>query len=228
MPRIRIPKLRFSLASLFVLMLGIAIGFSLNLSTWQLLVGPGNEAQMRSLPTYVIEPPDILMIQLSGDKSESLRGVAGKHSVGPDGTVNLGAVGQVYVARKTVTEAQAAIGQAVAKQSASAQVLVDIGAYLSKTYYVIVEGPGKSAYVSEGRITGNETVLDAIAQIGVLRDATAASIWIARPAPNGGREKTLPVDWKSIASGSSTVTNFQLMPGDRVFVSHKSQVTAAN
>jgi polysaccharide biosynthesis/export protein len=228
MRRIQLPKLRFNLASLFILMVGIAIGFSLNLRVWQLLVGPGNEARMRTLPTYVIEPPDILLVDLTGDESESLRGVPGKHLVGPDGTVNLRAVGSVYVAGKTIAEAQTAIGDVVAEQSASAKVLVDIFAYNSKTYYIVIEGPGNGANVKVAPITGNETVLDAISQVGGLNDTSATKIWIARPALNGGQERILAVDWNAIASGASTVTNFQLMPGDRLFVSPKVPSASAN
>jgi hypothetical protein len=44
-------------------------------------------------------------------------------------------------------------------------------------------------------------------------------MWIARPAPNGvGCEQILPVNWNDIAQGASTATNYQLMPGDRLFI----------
>jgi protein involved in polysaccharide export with SLBB domain len=207
-------------------MLGIAIGFTLNLRVWQLLVGPANEARMSSLPTYAIEPPDVLSIDVSGDAAASLRGVPGKHLVGPDGMVYLGTLGPVYVAGKTITEAQTAIGNAVAKQTASAQVLVDVFAYNSKKYYVIIQGPGNSANVVEAPITGNETVLDAIARIGGLQASPSTQIWISRPAR--GQQRILPIDWTAVASGASTVTNFQLMPGDRLFVSPKMGGSATN
>ena len=48
------------------------------------------------------------------------------------------------------------------------QVAVDVFAYNSKTYYVITQGAGQGDDVTEFPITGNETVLDAIAQLGGL------------------------------------------------------------
>ncbi len=39
------------------------------------------------------------------------------------------------------------------------------------------------------------------------------------PRPNGvGCEQILPIEWNDIAQGASTATNYQLMPGDRLFI----------
>ena len=41
----------------------------------------------------------------------------------------------------------------------------------------------------------------------------------ARPAPNGvGCEQILPVNYEDITRGASTATNYQLLPGDRLFI----------
>jgi protein involved in polysaccharide export with SLBB domain len=73
--------------------------------------------------------------------------------------------------------------------------------------------------VAEFPITGNETVLDAIARTGGISQVSSKNIWIARPAPNGvGCEQILPVNWDEIARGAATATNYQLMPGDRLFI----------
>ena len=66
--------------------------------------------------------------------------------------------------------------------------------------------------------TGNETVLDAISQIGGLSAVSSKRLWIARPAPNGCGDQILPVDWKGITRRGTTGTNYQLFPGDRLFV----------
>ena len=74
-------------------------------------------------------------------------------------------------------------------------------------------------------ITGNETVLDAIAQINGLSKLSSKDIWIARPAPAGvGCDQVLPVDIESIMKGGSTATNYQIMPGDRVFIAQDQWV----
>jgi len=68
-------------------------------------------------------------------------------------------------------------------------------------------------------VTGNETVLDAISQINGLSRLSSKDIWIARPAPSGvGCDQVLPVDIEAIMKGGSTATNYQLLPGDRVFI----------
>jgi len=68
-------------------------------------------------------------------------------------------------------------------------------------------------------ITGNETVLDAIAQVNGLSPLSSKRIWIARPQPSGAKhDKVLLVDWQAITKGASSATNYQVFPGDRIFV----------
>jgi polysaccharide export outer membrane protein len=69
-------------------------------------------------------------------------------------------------------------------------------------------------------VTGKETVLDAISNIsGLPAVASRKKIWVARPAPaHHGCSQILPVDWLAIAEGGVTGTNYQLFPGDRVYV----------
>ena len=44
-------------------------------------------------------------------------------------------------------------------------------------------------------------------------------IWVARPAPaNHECLQILPVDWLAIVQGGATRTNYQLFPGDRVYI----------
>ena len=71
-------------------------------------------------------------------------------------------------------------------------------------------------------ITGNETVLDVISKVSEIQhlpQLSKNSIWIARPAPEGfGGEQILYVDWEAIARGGITDTNYQILPGDRVYI----------
>jgi hypothetical protein len=91
--------------------------------------------------------------------------------------------------------------------------------YNSKVYYVITEGAGNGDNVVRLPVTGNETVLDAIAQINGLSRVSSKEIWIARPAPSGvGCDQVLPVDIEAVMKGGSTATNYQILPGDRVFI----------
>jgi hypothetical protein len=116
-------------------------------------------------------------------------------------------------------EAKEAIEAQLSKYLDAPLVSVDVFSYNSKVYYVITEGAGQGDNVAKFPVTGNETVLDAIAQINGLSKLSSKDIWIARPAPSGvGCDQVLPVDIEAIMKGGSTATNYQLLPGDRVFI----------
>src|SRR5260370_15897961 len=65
-----------------------------------------------SLPPYVIEPPDILLIESTQKIPD--QPVRGQHLVRPDGTVSLGIYGAAYVAGMTIDQAKESIGRTLA------------------------------------------------------------------------------------------------------------------
>ncbi len=145
--------------------------------------------------------------------------VTAQYLVGPDGTINLRKYGSVPVADKTVPEAQLAVQEHLAQYFDSPEVAVNVVGYNSKFYYVITEGAGQGDSVAKVPITGKETVLDAISTVNGLSQMSSKNIWIARPAPaNSGHDQILPIEWDAIAAGGETATNYQIMPGDRVFI----------
>lgn len=161
------------------------------------------------MPLVAVELPDVTAQQP----------IAGEHLVRPDGTVSLGIYGNVLVAGLTLDEAKQAIEQHLAPFIHQPQVRVDVAAYNSKVYYVVVDGGGMGEQVIRVPVTGNETVLDAVAQIQGLPEISSKKIWIARPAPAGTDcAQILRVDWNAIASGGITTTNYQLLPGDRIYI----------
>jgi polysaccharide export outer membrane protein len=190
-----------------------------------------------SMPEYVIEPPDLIIIEVL----EALPGrpITGEHLVRPDGKVSLGFYGDVYVTGLTITEAKEKIvlhlRQYLSDQTLglfkydgakkdyvevdpdkSSSVFIDVAAYNSKVYYVQgdVGSPGRLP------ITGNETVLDAINYAGGLTPtASNQNIRLVRPAPPGACcEQTLPVNLAAIINAGDSTTNYQIMPGDRLVV----------
>jgi hypothetical protein len=42
-----------------------------------------------------------------------------------------------------------------------------------------------------------------------------------------GCEQILPIDWKDITRGASTATNYQLMPGDRLYIAENKYLRAS-
>jgi protein involved in polysaccharide export with SLBB domain len=100
------------------------------------------------------------------------------------------------------------------------QVSVDVFAYNSKVYYVIFDGAGYGMQVFRLPITGNETVLDAVSRVnGLAAVASKRRLWLARPSPaNCGTNQVMPIDWNAITQSGSTATNYQIFPGDRIYV----------
>jgi polysaccharide export outer membrane protein len=68
-------------------------------------------------------------------------------------------------------------------------------------------------------------VLDAIGQVSGLSSTSSTRMWIARPGTNGCMgDQLLPVDWLAVTQRGDTTTNYQILPGDRLFVSEDKLV----
>ncbi len=205
-----------------------------------------NEFKKVSMPDYVVEPPDLILVELL----EGLPGrpISGERLVRPDGKISLGWYGEVYVAGLTVPEVKEKIvlhlrkflqdeqlglikadegtgewatdpktGEPVRVEPRDTdRLFVDVTAYNSKNYYIL----GDVAVPGKLPITGNETVLDAINYAnGLMPTAAPQNIRLVRPAPPGACcEQVLPVNLAAITSGGDPTTNYQLMPGDRIVV----------
>ncbi len=196
---------------------------------------PAIEGMKRAFPDYVVEPPDIISVEVH----DALNGrpITGERLVRPDGRISLGVYGDVYVAglttaqikekvilhlRKSLTDGALGLVKTVGEKPVevepkdSTRVSVDIVAYNSKVYYVHGE------VVTPGRmhVTGSDTVLDAINFAGgLLPTAAPKSIRLVRPAPPGGCcEQVLPVDLDAIVKRGDASTNYQIIPRDRIVV----------
>lgn len=152
--------------------------------------------------------------------------IAGQHLVGPDGTVTLGTYGSIPVVGLTISEARTTIERHLAQFLDDPEVSVDVFAYNSKVYYIVMQGAGSGDGVYRFPITGNETVLDALANINGLSPVSSHHIWVARPVPDCARVEKLPVDWRAITASGVTSTNYQILPGDRIFVEHDGWIAA--
>jgi protein involved in polysaccharide export with SLBB domain len=172
------------------------------------------ELEKQPLPPYTVEPGDVLLVQpLDLDSPARL---PGDQPVLPDGTINLGKYGQLVVAGQSVAEIEKLVQKAVAKETKEPGfVSVRLVSRQSKVYYVIGEVNSPGAFPLNGR----ETALDAIMQAGGLTDnASRDNIILARPTKPNCPRIVLPVCWKQIVQLGDTTTNYQISPGDRIYV----------
>ena len=119
----------------------------------------------------------------------------------------------------TLPQVKLAVETHLLTQMHDPQVSVDVLAYNSKKLYVIMDGGGFGEQVVPLPCTGNETVLDVIAQLEGLSQVSSKKIWISRPSPSEYETaQVLDVHWQAITREGITATNYQLFPGDRVYV----------
>ena len=193
------------------------------------LAGMTIEETQRAITEHlsqILRAPEV-SVQL--EEASGVQQLTGVYPIGPDGSVNLRQYGRVHLAGKTIAEAKVALEGHLAQFFDSPEVGINVAEYRSKVYYIIAEGAGLDESVVREQITGNETVLDALTVVGGRPQLSSKDIWIARPAPGGfGCEQILPVDYDAITRGGSSATNYQMLPGDRLFVAEDRLLAATN
>jgi len=184
------------------------------------------EAIRRALSRVLTSP----QVAVGLSQYRAVQQTRGEHLVRQDGTISLGTYGSVYVAGLTLAEAKCAIERHLACFVQEPEIALDVFAYNSKVYYIIYDGAGFGQQVYRLPVTGNETVLDAISSVsGLPAVASKKRIWVARPAPcNNPCVQILPVDWRAITMAGSTCTNYQIFPGDRVYVGSQPIIALNN
>jgi polysaccharide biosynthesis/export protein len=172
------------------------------------------ELDKRVQAPYVVEPGDVLLVQ-PVDLDSPAR-IPGDQPVLPDGTINLGRYGRVLVAGRTVDEIEVLVRGVVEMQTKNAGAIsVRIVTRVSKVYYVLGEVNAPGSFT----LTGRETVLDGIVSAGGLTDrASRRNIILSRPTAPGSCRLVLPVCYSEIVQVGDTSTNYQLAPGDRIYV----------
>jgi protein involved in polysaccharide export with SLBB domain len=174
------------------------------------------------LPAYIVEPGDTLLV-LPARLDSPLR-LPGDQPVMPDGTIDLGEFGRPVVAGKTVAQIEAEVRQLVTarvKDKEDANLSVRLVGRVSKVFYVLGEVNAPGAFPLAGR----ETVLDGIiAAGGVTRRASTRDVILSRPTHPEGCRIVLPICYDNIVQLGDTSTNYQLQPGDRIFIPSKGML----
>lgn len=172
------------------------------------------ELQKQPMPVYLVEPGDSLLIE-TVDLDSQLR-LPTDQSVQPDGSINLGKYGIIRVSGLSIEQIQSQVQALIQSQEKDTPVIsVQLVDSNSKVFYVMgeVTSPGSFPY------TGNETVLDALIAAGdISQKSDRHRIILSRPTSPCGERIVLPICYDQIVQLGDSSTNYQLLPGDRVFV----------
>lgn len=176
------------------------------------------ELEKTVIPAYVVQPGDVLLVE-PVQLDSPLRFPADQ-TVLPDGSIDLGRFGRLVVAGKTLEQIESDVDAAIkALEKDAGAINVRLINPQSAVYYVLgeVSSPGSFPYV------GRETVLDAILSAGGLTDkASQCNIILSRPSAPGGCRTVIPICYRHIVQQGDTASNYQLMPGDRVYVATRT------
>jgi polysaccharide biosynthesis/export protein len=173
------------------------------------------ELRKSTIDEYRVEPGDGLLV-LAHDLDSKVR-LPADQTILADGTIDLGKYGRLYVAGRSVPEVEALVQSTVkAKEKEEDVGFIDVRLVnrASKVYYVLgeVTTPGKFPLI------GNETVLDGLLAAGGMTDRSNwRDVILVRPTGDGPG-LVMKVDVGAIGRLGATATNYQLTPGDRIYV----------
>lgn len=180
----------------------------------------GRELQKTPLEAYFVQPGDVLLLEVT-DFEADVR-LPTDQPVMPDGTIDLGKYGRIVVAGLTVDQIEEMVNNAVQAMEGNpelAPINVRLTVAESAVFYVLGEINSPGAYP----LIGRETVLDAIMTAGGLAEAASeCDIILSRPTPPSNCRVVLPVCYNRIVQLGDTTTNYQILPGDRIYVATRS------
>ena len=159
--------------------------------------------------TYVIGDGDLLAINVwnEPDFKQSF-------PVRPDGKITLPLIGSLQAAGTTPSQLEATIATRLEAFIHNPNVTVMVMTINSRKFNIL----GRVARPGSYPLSGNITVLDAIAQAGGLTPfAKVTRIYVLRKASNGS-ETHLPFNYKDILHGKHQDQNVLLRPHDTVVV----------
>tara|TARA_R110002049_G_scaffold4601_5_gene32055 strand:+ start:86556 stop:87644 length:1089 start_codon:yes stop_codon:yes gene_type:complete len=175
------------------------------------------ELEMSVVPTHYLQPGDVLLIE-PNEFSDNVR-LPADQVVLSDGTIDLGGFGRLQVAGMTLEDAEVSVERRLVDMHADpAQVNVRLMESVER-FYVLGEVQSPGSYP----LVGHETVLDGILKAGGLTDRAApCKLLLARPTTRCSSRITLPICYRQITQLGDTSTNYQLQPGDRIFVASRT------
>ncbi len=179
------------------------------------------ETMKHHMAEYRVEPGDVLAVE-PADFNSPLR-LPSDQTVLPDGSIELGRYGRPIVDGMTVAEIELEVQRIIRQhhpetdeESKEAyRVTVHMVQPESKVYYVLGEVNSPGAFP----VIGRETVLDAIIQAGGIGNrANRHRLILSRPSAPPACRTVLPICYDKIVQLGDATTNYQIQPGDRIYV----------
>src|SRR5262245_755659 len=173
---------------------------------------------------YVVGPQDVLMVQLFDQPD-----LGGKYTVEADGTFSFPLIGRVTAGGLTLRKVESELKKQLADgYFTNPQITVAVEQYRSRRVFVMgeVRLPGPVS------LTGDMTLIEALARAGSTLPSASGEIAIVRPAPgtNGPMLPTAESDAdiahariRDLESGRSN-QNIELRDGDTIFVPRAESV----
>jgi polysaccharide export outer membrane protein len=157
---------------------------------------------------YRLAPPDVLRITVRPEPV-----IERELTIRPDGRISFDLVGEVLVEGETVEEVRAAMTAALTRYIVSPTVTVTLTASNSRRYYVFGEVGNPGSFALIGRVTAVEALATAG---GSTRFAAANSARLVRSSSE--TPLVYPVRFDDITQRGDSTTNYELRPGDVVYV----------
>ena len=166
--------------------------------------------QMRSSQTYVLQPGDLVDIQVyMEDNMNRVLRLSG------NGTITFPLVGNIKLSGLTLEQAEMRLAGRLRSYIKNPQVSMLVKEYGNKTVYVLgqVSKPSAIQIPPERPLT----VLEAITSVGGFTDiANTSKVRVLRV--ENGKQKTIDVDVSQITKQGNKSMDIPLQPGDVVFV----------
>ena len=166
--------------------------------------------QVRSSQTYVLQPGDLVDIQVyMEDSMNRVLRLSG------NGTITFPLVGNIKLSGLTLEQAEQTLAESLTTYIKNPQVSMLVKEYGNKTVYVLgqVSKPAAIEIPPEKPLT----VLEAITSVGGFTDvANTSKVRVLRT--ENGKQKPIEVDVTQITKQGNKSMDIPLQPGDVVFV----------
>ncbi len=172
-------------------------------------VSTGGNPGLPSLAAeYRIAPPDVLVVTVRPDPQ-----IERELTVRPDGRVSFDLIGDLEARGRTIEEVRGDIATRLKEFIVQPDVTVLLKTSNSRTFFILGEVNRPGAYP----IVGDVSAVHALGSAGgPTRMASLDNARLVRPSPEG--ELTYPIHFAAITEHGYGGTNYQLQPGDVVYV----------